>query len=296
MDPLVTCMNTSDTVAPVVTRFAPSPSGRLHSGHALAAIIPWREALQAGGRFLLRIEDIDTERCHAEFEEAIFEDLAWLGLTWEAPVRRQSEHMDDYARAIMQLQEQGVIYPCFCSRADIRAEIARSHAAPHGPDGALYPGTCRHLSIDERDTRLKADEPHALRLDVSKALGKITVPLTWHDRVAGLVTARPEQHGDVVLARKDTPTSYHLSVVVDDGLQGITLVTRGKDLFEATDIHCLLQALLGLPVPDYFHHHLVLDDTGRRLATRHKAETIGQLRDSGLTPEELIKRLGLDQA
>jgi len=245
---------------------------------------------------LLRIEDIDSERCHQEYEDAIFEDLAWLGLTWETPVRRQSDHMGDYARAIARLQDQGVIYPCFCSRANIRAEIARSHAAPHGPDGALYPGTCRHLSADERESRLNADVAHALRLDMGKALDKIAGPLTWHDRLAGSVAARPEDHGDVVLARKDTPTSYHLSVVVDDALQDITLVTRGKDLFEATDIHCLLQALLGLPTPDYFHHQLVLDDTGRRLATRHKAETIQQLRESGLTPEELIRKLGLDQA
>ena len=282
----------------MVTRFAPSPSGRLHSGHALAALIPFREAQQNDGRFLLRIEDIDRERCRAEFEDGIFEDLAWLGLTWEMPVRRQSDHMQDYAAAISTLEERGVIYPCFCSRADIRAEIARSDSAPHvptmGPDGALYPGTCRNLTMDERDSRIADGDAHALRLDVAKALEAIHSPLTWHDRLAGDVVAKPQAHGDVVLARKDTPTSYHLSVVVDDALQGITLVTRGQDLFEATDIHCLLQALLDLPTPEYFHHDLVRGEDGRRLATRHKARTLEDIRQSGMTPTELFQQLGLD--
>jgi glutamyl-Q tRNA(Asp) synthetase len=278
----------------VVTRFAPSPSGRLHSGHALAAIIPWREAMNNADRFLLRIEDIDFERCRPEFETGILEDLAWLGLTWEEPVRRQSDHMADYAAAIAQLQTRGVIYPCFCSRADIRAEIARSPSAPHGPDGALYPGTCRHLSLDARLTRLNAGDAHALRLDVATALDQISGPLSWHDRLAGEITACPDAFGDVVLARKDTPTSYHLSVVVDDALQGITLVTRGKDLLEATDVHRLLQALLDLPTPDYFHHDLVVGEDGRRLATRHKATTLESIRQGGTTAEELIARLGLD--
>jgi glutamyl-Q tRNA(Asp) synthetase len=278
----------------LVTRFAPSPSGRLHSGHALAALIPFREALKVDGRFLLRIEDIDRERCHKEFEDGIFEDLTWLGLTWEMPVRRQSDHMQDYATAISTLERKGVIYPCFCSRAEIRAEIARSDSAPHGPDGALYPGTCRNLSADERATRIAAGDAHALRLDVAKALEVVAGPLIWQDRLAGDIAANPAAHGDVVLARKDTPTSYHLSVVVDDALQGITLVTRGQDLFEATDIHCLLQALLDLPKPDYFHHDLVRGEDGRRLATRHKARTLENIRQSGVTPAELFGELGLD--
>ena len=287
-------MNTSNDSSEMITRFAPSPSGRLHSGHALAAIIPWREAMDNGGRFLLRIEDIDRERCHAEFEVGIFEDLAWLGLTWEEPVRRQSDHMDDYADAISMLQDQGVIYPCFCSRADIRAEIARSDSAPHGPDGALYPGTCRHLSRDQKNTRIAAGDAHALRLDVEKSLALIKEPLVWHDRLAGVIVANPTPHGDVVLARKDTPTSYHLSVVVDDALQGINLITRGKDLFEATDVHRLLQSLLGLPTPDYFHHELVVGEDGRRLATRHKARSLESIRESGTTAQELFSQLGLD--
>jgi glutamyl-Q tRNA(Asp) synthetase len=278
----------------MVTRFAPSPSGRLHSGHALAALIPFREALKTDGRFLLRIEDIDRERCRPEFEDGIFEDLAWLGLTWEMPVRRQSDHMQDYAAAISTLEGQEVIYPCFCSRADIRAEIARSDSAPHGPDGALYPGTCRDLSADERAARIAAGDAHALRLDVAKALENLSGSLIWQDRLAGEVVANPAAHGDVVLARKDTPTSYHLSVVVDDALQGITLVTRGQDLFEATDIHCLLQALLDLPTPDYFHHDLVRGEDGRRLATRHKARTLENIRISGMKPAELFVQLGLD--
>jgi glutamyl-Q tRNA(Asp) synthetase len=293
-------MNKSQTA--VVTRFAPSPSGRLHPGHALAAIIPWREAQQTGGRFLLRIEDIDFERCHKKFETGIFEDLAWLGLDWEQPVRRQSEHMDDYARALTRLDEMGVIYPCFCSRAEIRAEVARSDSAPHGPatgpamgpDGALYPGTCRHLSVDEREARLAAGDAHALRLDMTAALAQITSPLIWHDREAGERTANPAAFGDVVLARKDTPTSYHLSVVVDDAIQGITLVTRGQDLLEATDIHRLLQALLDLPTPDYFHHRLVTGDDGRRLATRHKARTLEDIRNSGLAAADLLRQLELE--
>ena len=278
----------------IVTRFAPSPSGYLHAGHALAAIIPWREAQDNGGRFLVRIEDIDRGRCRAEFEDSILEDLTWLGLTWEEPVRRQSEHMDDYARALAQLDDKGLIFPCYCTRADIKAEIARSPSAPHGPDGALYPGLCRDLSSDERAARLNAGDAHALRLNMDKALAHISAPLLWHDRLKGEQTAAPEIFGDVVLARKDTPTSYHLSVVVDDALQGITLVTRGQDLFEATHIHRLLQALLDLPTPDYFHHELVVDDKGQRLATRQKSETLQAMRQSGMTAETLLQKLGLD--
>ena len=275
----------------MITRFAPSPSGRLHAGHALAALIPWREAKAADGRFLLRIEDIDTERCRAEFEDGIFEDLIWLGLDWEEPVRRQSDHMADYAAALDRLKDRNLVYPCFCSRAEIRAEIARSDGAPHGPEGALYPGTCRHLSDDERADRISHDQAHAWRLDVAKACAQFTQPLMWHDRLKGETLALPQSHGDVVLARKDTPTSYHLSVVVDDALQGITLVTRGEDLFESTHVHRLLQALLDFPVPDYFHHELVCDDNGKRLATRHKARSLENYRLSGVSPQDLLSQL-----
>ena len=273
-----------------VTRFAPSPTGRLHLGHAYAALFAAREA--RGGRFLLRIEDIDATRCRPEFEQAITDDLAWLGLTWETPVRRQSDHMADYAAALERLKAQGLIYPCFCTRAEIRAEIARAGAAPHGSEGPLYPGTCRRLDAAERAERIDAGTPYALRLDAEKASG-IAGPLTWHDRERGTVAADPRTHGDVVLARKETPTSYHLSVTLDDHLQGITLVTRGTDLFEATHVHRLLQALLGLATPDYHHHAMVAGPGGERLAKRAGAPTLQSLRDAGRTPAEVREMVGL---
>jgi glutamyl-Q tRNA(Asp) synthetase len=273
-----------------VTRFAPSPTGRLHLGHAYAALFAARTA--AGGRFLLRIEDIDATRCRPEFEQAIYDDLAWLGLTWETPVRRQSDHMADYASALQRLQAQGLIYPCFCTRAEIRAEIARAGAAPHGSEGPLYPGTCRRLGAAERAERVDSGTPYALRLDAEKASG-IAGPLTWHDRERGTVAADPRTHGDVVLARKETPTSYHLSVTLDDHLQGITLVTRGTDLFEATHVHRLLQALLGLKTPDYHHHAMVAGPGGERLAKRAGAPTLQSLRDAGRTPAEVREMVGM---
>jgi glutamyl-Q tRNA(Asp) synthetase len=275
----------------VVTRFAPSPTGRLHLGHAYAALFAAREA-QAGGRFLLRIEDIDTTRCRPEFERAIYDDLAWLGLAWETPVRRQSAHMADYAAAVERLQARGLIYPCFCTRAEIRAEIARAGAAPHGSEGPLYPGTCRRLDAAERTARIAAGAAYALRLDADEASG-IAGPLTWHDRERGTVAADPRTHGDVVLARKETPTSYHLSVTLDDHLQGVTLVTRGTDLFEATHVHRLLQALLGLDTPDYHHHAMVTGPGGERLAKRAGAPTLQSLRDAGRTPAEVSKMVGM---
>ncbi len=215
---------------PIVTRFAPSPTGELHVGHAYSALMAHEAAIEAGGRFLLRIENIDITRCRPEYEEAIFRDLAWLGIRWETPVRRQSEHFDDYRAALAQLDEMGVIYPCFCTRAEIAAEIARSPSAPHGPEGPLYPGTCRTLDAAERARRIAAGEPYALRLDVAAAVARVGSALNWHDRHAGKVIAQPESLGDVVLARKDVPTSYHLAVTVDDHLQGVTLVVRGEDL------------------------------------------------------------------
>ncbi|HEY0833486.1 MAG TPA: tRNA glutamyl-Q(34) synthetase GluQRS [Azospirillum sp.] len=270
----------------IVTRFAPSPTGHLHLGHAHSALFGWRAAGAAGGRFLLRIEDIDPQRCRPEFERDLMEDLAWLGLDWETPVRRQSDHLDDYRAALERLQGMGVIYPCFCTRKDIAAEIARAGHAPHGPDGPLYPGTCRHLADAERAARVGSGAAYALRLDVARAKG-LTGPLRWHDRVRGWQAATPEILGDVVLARKDTPTSYHLSVTTDDHLQGVTLVTRGEDLFFATHLHRLLQALLGYDVPDWHHHGLLTNERGERLAKRDKARTLRALRDAGRTPAEV---------
>jgi glutamyl-Q tRNA(Asp) synthetase len=274
-------------VTDTVTRFAPSPNGYLHLGHALSALTGFRAARDAGGRFLLRIEDIDLTRARPEFEEAIYQDLAWLGLAWEQPVRRQSGHFTDYAVALAKLQRHGLTYPCFCTRKDIEAEIARSPAAPHGPEGALYPGICRHLPAAEQRRRLDTGEKFAIRLDVTKAIA-MTGPLRWHDRLKGEIAAEPASLGDVVLARKDIPTSYHLAVTVDDAIQGVTLVTRGEDLFHATHIHRLLQALLDLPVPDYWHHGLIRDARGVRLAKSRGAPALRDLRAAGMSSAEVL--------
>lgn len=279
-----------------VTRFAPSPTGHLHLGHAYSALFAARAA-GPDGRFILRIEDIDRTRCRPAFIDAILEDLAWLGLSWETPVRRQSEHMDDYAAALHRLEGMGLLYPCFCTRADIAREIAGAESAPHllrqtGPDGPVYPGICRRLSQSEAADRKAAGAPYAMRLKIDEAVGR-TGPLAWHDREAGMVEARPGDFGDVVLARKDTPTSYHLAVTVDDAQQGITLVTRGSDLFAATHIHRLLQALLGLPVPDYHHHKLLLSEGGERLAKRDRTATLRSLRAAGRTPDEIRAMVGI---
>jgi glutamyl-Q tRNA(Asp) synthetase len=275
---------------PPVTRFAPSPTGYLHLGHAYSALFAFEAARESGGRFLLRIEDIDPVRCRPGFAEAAFEDLRWLGLSWEEPVRRQSEHMADYAEALAKLKAMGLLYPCFCTRRSIEQEAMASAAAPHlalqGPDGPVYPGTCRTLAPDERAIRLRGGEAANWRLDAAKALA-ITGPLFWRDRDAGRIEAAPLDFGDVVLARKDAPTSYHLSVTVDDWLQGVTLVTRGKDLFRATDIHRLLQALLGFDPPCYRHHELLRDASGRRFAKRDGGVTLRALRASGRTAAEV---------
>lgn len=271
-----------------VTRFAPSPNGYLHLGHAMSALTGFRAARDAGGRFLLRIEDIDTGRARPEFEQAIYDDLAWLGLNWEQPVRRQSEHFADYAAALARLAD--LTYPCFCTRKDIEAEIARSPAAPHGPEGALYPGICRHLPDAERRRRIDAGHTFAVRLDVARAMAAAG-PLRWHDRLRGDIAADPASLGDVVLARKDIPSSYHLAVTVDDALQGVTLVTRGEDLFHATHIHRLLQALLDLPVPDYWHHGLVRDAQGERLAKSKAAPALRDLRAAGMSAQEVLALL-----
>lgn len=278
---------------PTVTRFAPTPSGYLHLGHAYAALVAFESARAAGGRFLLRIEDIDPGRCRPEFEQGIFEDLRWLGMEWDGPARRQSEHLDLYGEAVAHLDRLGVIYPCFCTRRQIRAEIAHAGQAPHGPAGeAIYPGICRALGLGERTRRMAGGEAYALRLDVARAL-ELTGPLTWIDLRAGELRAAPETFGDVVLARKDVPTSYHLAVTVDDAVQGVTLVTRGEDLFHATHVHCLLQALLGLATPRYYHHNVIADSNGLRMAKRNRAVSLRMLRQSGRRPEDIWRLLGL---
>jgi glutamyl-Q tRNA(Asp) synthetase len=277
---------------PVVTRFAPSPTGLLHLGHAYAALFAWVCARGAGGRFLLRIEDIDRSRCRPEFTDAILEDLAWLGLEWDGPVRRQSQHFADYRGSLDRLAAAGLIYPCFCTRAEIQQEIARAGAAPHGSEAPLYPGTCRGLSEAQRQARIAAGESYALRLDMARAAARAG-PLEWEDSEAGRVAADPLSHGDVVLARKDTPASYHLAVTVDDALQGVTLVTRGRDLFGATHVHRLLQALLDLPTPRYWHHRLLTDASGKRFAKRDRSLTLQALRAAGKTPAEVREMAGV---
>lgn len=271
-----------------VTRFAPSPTGRLHLGHAFSALLAHDFARGRGGAFLLRIEDIDPGRSRAEHVDSIIEDLAWLGIEWDGEIIFQSERLPLYAEALDRLRAAGLVYPCFCTRAAIAAEIAASATAPHGPDGPLYPGTCRTLSRDERERR-SAAEPHAWRLDVAKA-GAEAGPIYWRDGDTE-VQAEPEIHGDVVLARKDSPVSYHLAVAVDDDDQGVTDIVRGRDLYAATDVHRLLQALLGLATPRYHHHPLLLGADGRRLAKRHGAPTLSELREKGVDPKSLAADL-----
>lgn len=274
-------------------RFAPSPNGHLHLGHALSALVTWNAAQSLGGTTLLRIEDIDQSRCKPEFTQAIFDDLTWLGLTWPEPVLIQSERFDLYAEAANRLRAMDLIYPCFCSRT----EIAEASAGVD-PDGApLYPGTCRHLSNATRIERLERGDPVQFRLDTEAALartGMLTFTVigpTLHDRPQ-IRHARPERWGDVVLQRKDTPTSYHLSVVVDDAAQHITHVTRGRDLEAATDIHVLLQMLLGLPTPFYHFHRLLLGDDGQKLAKSKGSQSLGDLRALGWTPDDVRRAVG----
>ncbi len=274
-----------------ITRFAPSPTGLLHMGHAYSALAAFNQAKARGGRFLLRIEDIDQGRCRPEFVEAIFEDLAWLGLTWEEPVRRQSEHFEDYAAALQALKDMGVAYPCFCTRKDIQKEIQRAPSAPHGAEGPIYPGTCRTIDRTDAVARIAAGQPHAWRLNLGAALSITGANLSWQDQIRGTIVAAPELLGDVVLARKDTPTSYHLSVVWDDALQGVTHIIRGEDLFDATHIHVVLQKLLDLPTPQYCHHKLLAGSDGKRFAKRDKALTLAWLRESGTVAETLIASL-----
>ena len=264
----------------------------MHLGHAYSALYAKQCAEDHGGRFILRIEDIDPERCKKEYEGDLLEDLTWLGLDWQSPVRRQSEHINDYANALAKLKTMDLLYPCFCSRKEIRAEIAAAGYAPHaasqGPEGPLYPGTCRNLSIMEQQLRTASGLPFALRFKTDTAL-EITGPLTWHDHLTGTQVATPEKFGDPVLARKDTPTSYHLSVTVDDHIQGVTCVTRGQDLYSATHIHRLLQALLDLNTPAYQHHQLLTDDQGQRYAKRYNSLTLRILRDKGYSAAAVRK-------
>jgi glutamyl-Q tRNA(Asp) synthetase len=272
----------------IVTRFAPSPTGYLHLGHVRSAWEGWRAARETRGRFLLRIEDIDGTRCRPEFDAAILEDLASLGLGWDGEVRRQSAHFDDYRAALQRLEERHLLYPCFCTRREIAAEIARAGGAPQDEAAPIYPGTCRCLTPSERADKIEAGADYALRLDVTRALEQ-TGSLTWRED-GRTVCVEPETQGDVVLARKDVPVSYHLAVTVDDALQGVTLVTRGVDLFAATHVHRLLQALLGLPEPAYRHHPLLTDPSGRRLAKRDRAMTVRAMRAAGMTPAEILEQ------
>lgn len=265
----------------IVTRFAPSPTGYMHLGHAASAFFGHEMAHQRGGRFLLRLEDIDIGRCRPAFAAAIEEDLTWLGLTWDGPVRRQSAHLSDYRRALDRLDEMGLLYRCFCTRAEIAAALG----APHGPEMA-YPGTCRRLDPRESSARAEKGESFALRLRMDEAVA-MAGRLRFHDAQEGWIDADPRLHGDIVLARKDVAASYHLCVCHDDALQGISHVTRGNDLREATSIHVLLQALLGWPTPRYVHHALLRDASGRRLAKRDRAATLRDLRASGVSPAEI---------
>lgn len=277
-----------------VFRFAPTPNGPLHLGHARSAILNFEAARARRGRFLLRIEDIDAARCRPEYEAAIVEDLAWLGLDWEQPVRRQSEHMADYAAALARLDHLGLVYPSFESRAEIRRAVEARPGWPRDPDGApLVPFTRGAMSEATRERRRAAGEPYALRLDIEAALSRLGRPLSWNEEGEGFVAADPAAWGDVVIARKEVPTSYHLAVVVDDALQGVTHVVRGTDLRPSTSVHRLLQHLLGLPAPIYRHHALVLDDQGRKLSKSFGAPSIAGLRVQGMAPEE-VRQLAMD--
>jgi glutamyl-Q tRNA(Asp) synthetase len=287
---------------PSVFRFAPSPNGYLHLGHAYSALLNFDAAHGASGRFLLRIEDIDAARCKVEYEAAIYEDLAWLGLSWETPVRRQSGHLARYREAVEKLSAQGLVYPAFESRAEIARLVAQREAKgpwPRDPDGApLYPGTAKSLAADARRRLINRGAPYALRLDLAAALERAG-ELAWIDHgegpggETGRISAGPEVWGDVILARKETPTSYHLSVVIDDALQGVTEVVRGQDLFHATSVHRLLQLLLGLPVPTYRHHRLLLNDGGQKLSKSTGATGLRELRAAGATPADIRRLIGL---
>ncbi len=276
-----------------VTRFAPSPTGYLHLGHAFAALTAWRRARDSGGRFLLRLEDIDAGRCRPEFSEAVLEDLAWLGIDWDGPVRVQSAHRQEYRAVLDRLASRALLYPCFCTRAEIAREVAAAAGAPQGPDGPRYPGTCRTVSAGARAARCASGVPYALRLDMARALAVAPAGLMVSEEGEAPVSCDPRPFGDVVLGRKDMPASYHVCVIHDDARQGVTLVTRGSDLKPATHLHRLLQALLDLPAPNYHHYPLIADNLGNRLAKRNDAVTLRSLRSAGTTPSDIRARFGL---
>jgi glutamyl-Q tRNA(Asp) synthetase len=285
-----------------IFRFAPSPNGYLHLGHAYSALLNADMARESGGRLLLRIEDIDTARCRTEYETAIYEDLKWLGISWHTPVRRQSEHFDDYRAALAKLEKEGLIYSSFESRGEINALVARRERHgpwPRDPDGGpLYPGNARNLSAAEQARRRRDGVPYALRLAMDAAVTRAGI-LTWTETGSGpkgessRITAAPQMWGDVVLARKEAPTSYHLAVAIDDALTGVTDVVRGQDLFWSTSIHRLLQALLGLPEPAYHHHRLILDAGRRKLSKSTLATSLRDLRAGGATPKDIGRIVGL---
>jgi glutamyl-Q tRNA(Asp) synthetase len=278
---------------PPVFRFAPSPNGYLHLGHALSALLNADMARETGGRLLLRIEDIDETLCRPEYEGAIYEDLAWLGIAGDKPVRRQSDHYDDYRAALAKLEGLGLVYPSFESRAEIAALVAAREPWPRDPDGApLYPGNAKAMPMAERKRRMDAGEPYALRLDMQAALARVG-QLTWGEAGEGTVAADAAAWGDVILARKDTPTSYHLAVVVDDAAQGVTDIVRGLDLYPSTSVHRLLQSLLLLRAPRYRHHHLILDADGKKLSKSSAATGLRELRARGVTPAEIRRLVGL---
>jgi glutamyl-Q tRNA(Asp) synthetase len=284
-----------------VFRFAPSPNGALHLGHALSALINQQMAEKAGGRLLLRIEDIDQTRCSPQLESDVYRDLAWIGFRWEEPVRRQSEHFDDYAAALRRLEEMGLIYPAFLTRGEVKARVAAAEAKgspwPRDPDGApLYPPDDRERGEKERQRLLSSGLRHALRLDMAKALALAGSPLTWQetgDGETGTIIADPVAWGDVILSRSDAPSSYHLSVVVDDAAQGVSHVVRGLDLFHSTSVHRLLQRLLDLPVPLYHHHRLIHGEDGRKLSKSEGSTGLATLRAAGGSPADIRHRLGL---
>ena len=271
----------------VRTRFAPSPTGRLHLGHAFAARVAHDLARQSDGIFFLRHEDIDGPRVREEFYQGIEEDLQWLGLPWDGEPMRQTTRVPAYEKALADLKTRGLVYPCFCTRREIQDEWARMTSAPQGPNGSIYPGTCLRLTDDERTKKLQSGMPHAWRLDARK-VSSLTGPLNFHDLRFGEISVNPDLLGDVVLARKDIGTAYHLAVVVDDAFQEITHVTRGEDLLSSTHIHRQLQALLGLPEPIYLHHRLMLDEKGIRLAKRNESQSIANLRETGLSANEVL--------